>query len=177
METPANAIASGIHTVRTFGTRFGVTRVTDITRLDCLGIPVYAAIRPTGVPGSLCVHAGKGLTSSAAEMGAWMEAIEFALAEPGVSPVETVLVRPEEIRNGKSPAKALLDFCPLLGTQIPEDILLPCVRAQEIYSGGFRYIPAERVFVPAPPEVSSPLFGYSTTGIAAGMTRLDAMIH
>jgi len=61
----------------------GITRVTDITRLDRVGVPVYASIRPTAAPGSLCVNAGKGLHPIEAEVGAYMEAIEFALAEPG----------------------------------------------------------------------------------------------
>ena len=71
----------------------GVTRVTDITRLDRVGIPVYASIRPAAAVGSLCVNAGKGLLPIEAEVGAYMEAIEFALAEPGASRVK-VLQRP-----------------------------------------------------------------------------------
>ena len=63
----------------------GITRVTDITRLDCVGVPVFASIRPTASVGSLCVNAGKGLRAIEAEVGAYMEAIEFALAEPGAS--------------------------------------------------------------------------------------------
>src|SRR5262249_22585260 len=65
----------------------GITRVTDVTRLDRVGVPVYASIRPTAAPGSLCVNAGKGLHAQEAEVGAYMEAIEFALAEPGASGV------------------------------------------------------------------------------------------
>src|SRR5689334_12365620 len=60
----------------------GITRVTDITRLDRIGIPVFASIRPGAQRGSLCVHAGKGLTLLEAMASAWMEAIEFAMAEP-----------------------------------------------------------------------------------------------
>ena len=39
----------------------GISRVTDITRLDRLGLPVFASIRPRGL--SLRVHAGKGFTA------------------------------------------------------------------------------------------------------------------
>ena len=45
---------------------------------------------PTAAPGSLCVNAGKGLRSIEAEVGAYMEAIEFALAEPGASNVAVI---------------------------------------------------------------------------------------
>ena len=61
------------------------TRVTDITRLDWAGVPVYASIRPEAYPGSLCVNAGKGVTPLEAQVGAYMEAIEYAFAEYGRS--------------------------------------------------------------------------------------------
>ena len=56
----------------------GISRVTDITRLDRVGVPVYVSIRPGAQPGSLCVNAGKGMHPLEAQVGAYMEAIEFA---------------------------------------------------------------------------------------------------
>jgi ribosomal protein S12 methylthiotransferase accessory factor len=37
----------------------GISRVTDITAMDRLGLPVFASIRPRGL--ALCVNAGKGM--------------------------------------------------------------------------------------------------------------------
>jgi len=57
----------------------GISRVTDITRLDRLGLSVHASVRPRGR--SLCVHAGKGMRPEESRVGALMEAVELALAE------------------------------------------------------------------------------------------------
>ena len=52
----------------------GITRVADITGMDRIGIPVYAAIRPDSK--SLAVDSGKGITREQAKCSAVMEAIE-----------------------------------------------------------------------------------------------------
>lgn len=57
----------------------GITRCTDVTWLDQLGIPVYCAIRPAGLV--LQVSNGKGMTAAAARASALMEAIELQHAE------------------------------------------------------------------------------------------------
>ncbi|HSE22879.1 MAG TPA: hypothetical protein VLB68_14525, partial [Pyrinomonadaceae bacterium] len=66
---------------RAVSRQLGISRVTDITRLDCIGVPVFASIRPEAHPGSLCVNAGKGITVAEARVGAYMEAVEYAFAE------------------------------------------------------------------------------------------------
>ena len=53
----------------------GVTRVTDITGLDRLGIPVHSAIVPMSAD-IVSVYNGKGLTALDSRTGALMEAIE-----------------------------------------------------------------------------------------------------
>lgn len=53
----------------------GVTRLSDITGLDRLGIPVWSAVVPKSDDG-LSVYNGKGLHSLDAKAGALMEAIE-----------------------------------------------------------------------------------------------------
>ena len=57
----------------------GVTRVGDLTGLDVIGVPVFAATRPNSRALSVC-H-GKGTSSESARLGAVMEAVEQALAE------------------------------------------------------------------------------------------------
>ena len=65
---------------------FGITRVADLTDLDVLGIPVFAAIRP--LSRNLAVSQGKGVDVDAAWVGAVAEALELRAAEsvPGVDP-------------------------------------------------------------------------------------------
>lgn len=57
----------------------GITRLADLTYLDCLGLPVYTAIRPRAK--SLTTSQGKGLTKEAAQCSALMESIEVYFAE------------------------------------------------------------------------------------------------
>ena len=57
----------------------GITRLADLTGLDCLGVRVFQAVRPWGR--SLSVHQGKGFTQTSAMIGALMEAIESDRAE------------------------------------------------------------------------------------------------
>lgn len=59
--------------------RIGVTRVARLTHLDCLGFPVWAAIRPDSR--GLSTSQGKGLSDLQARIGALMEAIEVWHAE------------------------------------------------------------------------------------------------
>jgi ribosomal protein S12 methylthiotransferase accessory factor len=53
----------------------GVTRIADVTGLDYVGIPVWAAIRPLADDSSISVQNGKGPTRLHARAGAMMEAI------------------------------------------------------------------------------------------------------
>lgn len=59
--------------------RCGITRLTCVTGLDRLGVPVYCAIRPAGRV--VQVSNGKGLDVDSARVSALMEAIELHHAE------------------------------------------------------------------------------------------------
>lgn len=157
--------------------RFGITRVTDVTRLDRIGIPVFVSIRPNATAGSLCVNAGKGMTTEEARIGAWMECIEYAIAEPGVVPLEIVPIRARDVLDGRIDPPAILDLCPMLGKPIPLDEPIPCVLAEEILSGTSCYVPAELVFLPAPSVCTQQYFGASSNGLASGNTVLEATLH
>jgi ribosomal protein S12 methylthiotransferase accessory factor len=152
----------------------GVTRVTDITRLDRVGIPVYASIRPAAAEGSLCVNAGKGMRSIEAEVSAYMEAIEFALAEPGASEVRVLQKTARHVLDGRKREDAILDFCPRLGRKIDLDAPMDCVEATDIASGETALVPAELVFLPYPRES---IFGASSNGLSSGNTVREATVH
>jgi ribosomal protein S12 methylthiotransferase accessory factor len=156
----------------------GISRVTDITRLDRVGIPVYASIRPTAIPGSLCVNAGKGLLPIEAEVGAYMEAIEFALAEPGASGVPTVSARCRDVLDGRRRPEAILDLCPRRGTRVRLDAPLDCVEAEDVATGEKALVPAELVFIPFRPSPRhASLFGATSNGLASGNSALEATVH
>ena len=156
-----------------------ISRVTDVTRLDRVGIPVYSSIRPSAAPGSLCVNAGKGLHPIEAEVGAYMEAIEFALAEPGASPHVTIVrATARDVLDGRTRPEAILDLCPRLGEKIRLDAPMDCVEAEDIRTGERALVPAELVFLPYRPRPGwKGLFGTSTNGLSSGNTLREATVH
>ncbi|MBE1582300.1 YcaO-like family protein [Nonomuraea angiospora] len=154
-----------------------MTRVTDITWLDRIGLPVFVSVRPDAQEGSLCVNAGKGLHPDEALIGAIMEAVEFALAEYGrATAVSTVWATAHDLLDGRR--TAVLDLCPRMGVTF--DLARPmfCAEAEEIVGGKSYLVPAELVFMPAPPESLANLcFGSNTNGLASGTTRQEAVAH
>jgi ribosomal protein S12 methylthiotransferase accessory factor len=167
-----------VRRVAAFAARLGVTRVTDITRLDRVGVPVYASVRPDALPGSLCVNAGKGVRAEEAKAGAYMEAIELALAEYGRTPIQSFPATPRAVLDGASRPQAILDFCPRLGAKIPLDLTIECVTAEEVFSRQSVAVPAELVFLPYTNiHGGTTLFGSSSNGLASGNTVLEATVH
>src|SRR5687768_10482879 len=95
----------------------GIVRVPNITWLDRIGIPVFVGIRPNAVEGSIGVSAGKGLTALEASISAYMEAIEFAAAEPQRGKIDLASVTCSELLDGSGP-EAVLELGPIAGREI-----------------------------------------------------------
>mgnify|MGYP000168603604 CR=1 FL=1 len=94
----------------------GITRITEITHLDRIGIPVFSAIRPTAQDGGISIYGGKGITPEHAKASAMMEGFERYSAEKQDTD-ETVIAGLNEI-EGKY-TFVIKDF-----TQRPEILLL-----------------------------------------------------
>jgi YcaO-like protein with predicted kinase domain len=157
-------------------TGLGISRVTNITRLDRIGIPVFASVRPCAQRGSLCVNAGKGVTSIEAEIGAYMEAIEFAVAESAASR-EIVIAAPKDLLGGIQSGTPLSEFCPMLGVRAHHEGPIECVLADDLISGSQVLVPAELVFLPYAPRQGSALFGSNSNGLASGNAIAEATLH
>jgi ribosomal protein S12 methylthiotransferase accessory factor len=155
----------------------GVTRVTDITRLDRLGIPVCVAIRPSAQAGNVCVSAGKGWSVDEARVGAMMEAVELAWAEPVRGAVPTVRVRVRDLLDGVTRRDAILDLAPRLGVVIDLEAPTLAVEARELRGDATALVPAELVFHPSPPFLGASYFGTGTNGLASGATVAEATLH
>jgi ribosomal protein S12 methylthiotransferase accessory factor len=154
---------------RRVGRDVGVVRVTDTTRLDRVGLPVYAAIRPQATRGSLCVSAGKGLRPEEAEVGACMEAIELAFAEVQRAQVKIFSSRTADVLDGATRSRAIFDLCPWRGQRIVPDVR----------SGDKLVVPAELVVYP---YVENTLGGRSYfhsdgNGICSGNSLDEATVH
>lgn len=161
---------------RRLAPRLGISRVTDTTWLDRIGIPVYASIRPGAAKGSLCVNAGKGLRPKEAQVGAYMEAIEFACAEFEPGRWEIVHLRPHEIAEQTSARFRFVDLCPRIDQRVDPDKTVPCVWSEDLETGEKVLIPAELVFSPFPYD-GQRIFGSSTNGLCSGNSLLEATVH
>lgn len=173
----SESLETTLSRVRPVAEQLGISRVTDITRLDSVGVPVYASIRPVAQPGSLCVNAGKGVHSMEARVGAYMEAVEFAFAEFNRASLEVRRMPAGEVYEGRVRSDSILDFCPRLGTEIDLDTQLACVEAEDICTGERLTVPAELVFLPFLAALEPSYFGSSSNGLCSGNSVVEATVH
>ena len=152
----------------------GISEVRDITELDVLGVPVFVSVRPQARGEAFTF--GKGLRSVDAEVGAYMEALEFYFAEPGIGDVSTHWGSARDVAGHERADDAILDFVPLLQREVDLDGPLLLALARDLESGAECAIPAELIYYPAP-EVGQSLFGSSTNGLASGNSVLEATIQ
>ena len=96
----------------------GITRITEITHLDRIGIPVFSAIRPTAQDGGIIIYGGKGNTPDHAKASAMMEGFERYSAEKqdtdetviaGLNEIEGKYIDPISLNLPKDFSKDLLD--------------------------------------------------------------------
>jgi ribosomal protein S12 methylthiotransferase accessory factor len=163
---------------RNLAAQVGITRVTEITRLDIVGVPVFASIRPGALPGSLCVNAGKGLSVDEARVGAYMEAIEFAFAEFGRSALNLRTVPGSEVFEGPDRVDSILDFCPIMGTEIDLVAAVSCVEAIDVRTNEAFLVPCELVYLPFPESLQTQrYFSSNSNGLCSGNSILEATVH
>jgi YcaO-like protein with predicted kinase domain len=149
--------------------RLGITRLADVTGLDCLGIPVFSAIRPQGR--SLSTSQGKGLTVDAAAASALMESIETWHAEnialPRVRSTWRALTRPHV------DPRRLARVAPL-----SRDVRWDWVAGQDLLGDRSLLVPLQAVTLDCVfPPGTGPTFDVSSNGLASGNHHLEAVIH
>ncbi|HET7488861.1 MAG TPA: YcaO-like family protein [Acidimicrobiales bacterium] len=152
----------------------GVTRVANLTGLDHVGIPVWAAVRPNAR--SLSVSQGKGIDDDAARASAVMEAVELDHAERCPLPCR---IESWAGLAGRVDV-ADVDGLPLSreGRFLPHRPL-PWVEARRLDGGGPVWIPYEVVHANAvlPRVPGSGCFVASTNGLASGNNTAEAVLH
>lgn len=156
--------------------RAGITRVSDVTGLDAVGIPVFFATRPNSR--SLSVTQGKGLTPAAARASAIMEAVEHYHAESATIPLR--LCRVEDVAE----FGLLCQLHRLPGFCWGDAKLQPSTRllwapATDFRSQEERWVPFELVHLDctAPSPEGSGHFPLSSNGLASGNTPNEAFVH
>ncbi|MEV8396740.1 YcaO-like family protein [Streptomyces niveus] len=151
---------------------FGITRVADLTGLDCVGLPVWTAVRPASL--TLATSQGKGATGLLAKLSAVMEAIELWHVErplpvtahgtaEDVAPSCPVAALPVRGRfEGRTLGRMVWDWTP--GTTLVRDemTLLPVDLVRRRWQR---------------PAWSPDVLRATSTGLACGNTRDEALLH
>lgn len=152
---------------------YGIVRVAKQTGFDRLGLPVYTATRPDAK--SISIHQGKGLDDVTAQVGAAMEAIEFAIAEsPEIEPY------PRQVGE-------LLDsahFTPFEHLmprdwgmeQLQTDQPMAAFKGTDFYSGETTWALTDVVDFD-PNAAQLPQICKSTNGLASGNSADEAICH
>lgn len=152
----------------------GVTRIADVTGLDYVGIPVWAAVRPIPDDSSISVQNGKGPTRMHAKAGAMMEAIEHYCCErpPHKATYESFRTLRRRAR-AINPRQLFLD--PRAG--YGQTLRLEWLVGTELGSEEQVWVPACAVLKPRCGDRSRQIFRGSTNGLASGNTIEEAVCH
>jgi len=159
---------------RRFADFCGITRLANLTGLDCIGIPVCAAIRP--LARSLVVSLGKGVGVDAAMASALMESIETWHAE--TVPAAIVNAGAADLRRA---GFDVLDPGLLARTLDGPAAAEPhsWIRAEFPLGGGEVLVPFEAVSMDFTIRPGGPGTGIlrSSNGLASGNHRDEALVH
>ena len=153
----------------------GVTRVTEITHLDRVGIPVFSAIRPTAQDGAVSIYAGKGATKEQAKASAMMEAFERYSAEKQDCDSEKIIKGTyEELENALEPSSLIL---PRRLQSNPHHTKLEWIESVNIKNEEKVLIPANAAYHPYRSRNTSNIFKSNTNGLASGNIVEEAVFH
>lgn len=148
----------------------GVTRLAELTGLDCVGMPVWQAVRPASR--ALSVHQGKGLDDDSARIGALLEAVESHFAEtfeaagpPRAWADLNPLERPDD----------LADFAHCRNRP-PEPDLPVRWAAADLWSGDQLVVPFPCVSLDFTRDIPS-VWDRSSNGVATGASLSDARLR
>jgi len=146
----------------------GITRLAELTGLDTLGIPVWAAVRPMGR--SLSTQQGKGISAAAARISALMESLETWTAEhvdlPTIRASATALgARAVDVRRLPRPRRRL-----------DRSARWPWVEGWDLVGDRAVLVPLDAVTLDTT-FTRPPVFDISSNGLASGNALVEAVVH
>jgi YcaO-like protein with predicted kinase domain len=152
--------------------RAGITRIAELTGLDTLGIPVFAAIRPMGR--SLSTQQGKGTTVPAARVSALMESLETWSAEHIALPA----IRESWRRLGDRAVdvRALARPRGRPGARNDRDARWRWIEGWDLARDRAVLVPEQAVTLDTTFR-APPVFDVSSNGLASGNARVEAVAH
>jgi ribosomal protein S12 methylthiotransferase accessory factor len=148
--------------------RAGITRIAELTGLDTIGIPVFAAIRPMGR--SLSTQQGKGATALAARVSALMESLETWSAEHLALPA----VRTSWRRLGDRAVDVRRLARPR--GRLDRDARWRWVEGWDLGADRPVLVPEQAVTLDTTFR-APPVFDISSNGLASGNARVEAVAH
>jgi YcaO-like protein with predicted kinase domain len=162
-----------IRRARAVMSEVGISKISDVTELDTVGIPNFMSVRPRDGASGISYYNGKGTTRADAHAGALMEAIERHGGEHWAG--EIVVGSFNELRRHR----------PCVS---PFEIIIPSLRDYDDnleleWVAGFDLITKSQMLVPLNcvvcPYVSEyPVVFYaSSNGLASGNSLLEALCH
>ena len=152
----------------------GITRVADVTALDCLGIPVFQAVRPASW--NLSVSQGKALTPEAARVSGVMESIELWHAER-LDHLPSVTLPLREMQYGN--AVATKDLKLRSDTWRLEALPMPWVEASPLTGSSSAWLPRAMLELDfrVPDRLEPNPFHLTSNGLASGNCLEEALLH
>lgn len=152
----------------------GITRVANVTGLDCIGIPVTMVCRPNAR--SLAVSQGKGIDEAAAQASGIMEAIELHHAEHITLPLR--LASWNELRFSER-LMSPVGLPRISASRFTPDLPLLWIEGRDLVTSEPEWLPYELVHMnftlPFPP--GSGCFVMGSNGLASGNLPLEAISH
>lgn len=168
----ARTATQTLEIIKPYIQKAGITRIANLTGLDCLEIPVYTCFRPQS--NNLATSQGKGITDDLAMCSAYMEAIEHYYSET-VSPELTT--RMDEI----APAErvALSDLPPgMIHCEVKEKFIHHWTHCTSLLNDKPLFFPTDFFsFDLQKPCMENSFFRKTTTGLASGNTLVEATCH
>jgi YcaO-like protein with predicted kinase domain len=152
----------------------GITRIANVTGLDCIGIPVVMVCRPNSR--SIAVSQGKSADLTAAKASGLMESVESYHAEHITLPLK--LGSYEELRYTHPVAD--VDRLPLVArSRFRPDLRLLWIEGHDLLREEPVWVPYEMVHTDytLPPPTGSGCFVASSNGLASGNHPLEAISH
>ncbi len=150
----------------------GVTELKDATDQDRIGIPCFAASRPSAMLKSSRLHIASGITPLHARVTAMMGAIERYAAEYKGAGMECASYEEIGITRAVNPEDLYLPRKLEMGEKVH------WTKGWDLLNSEEAYVPSNAVFHPYNPigEVK-PLFPSDTLGLSSGNVPEEAILH
>jgi len=164
--------AETLRVIQPYIQKAGITRIANLTHLDCLGIPVFTCIRPLSK--NLSTSQGKGITDDLAKCSAYMEAIEHYFSEN----IQADLISP--INQIPEASRININLLPkgLVHSENPESYITHWSLCESLLGEKPLYFPTEYFsFNLSQACLENSLFKKTTTGLASGNNLLEASTH